>query len=43
MPMPTITIMMTLNAEVRGEADEDRLARKVARRLHEEVSLLVGA
>jgi hypothetical protein len=38
-----VNIMMTLNAEVRGEADENRLARKVARMLHEEVSLLVGA
>jgi hypothetical protein len=38
-----INISLKLNATVSNEGDEDRLARKVARMLHDEVSLLVGA
>jgi len=37
-----VNIHLTLNAKVSNEGDEDRLARKVARMLHQEASLLVG-
>ena len=39
----SVYIKLNLNATVSGEGDEDRLARKVARRLHDEVALLMGA
>jgi hypothetical protein len=38
-----VSINLVLNASVRGEADEERLARKVARVLHREASMMVGA
>jgi hypothetical protein len=38
-----INISVNVKADVRGEADEDRMARKVARMLHDEVALLVTA
>jgi hypothetical protein len=39
----TVNIRVDVKADVRGEADEDRMARKVARMLHDEVALLVNA
>jgi len=38
-----VSISLVLNATVRGEADETRLAHKVAKALHREAAILVGA
>ena len=37
-----ISISVNVNASVSGEADEDRMVRKVVRALHDEVAMLVG-
>jgi len=37
-----ININVNVKADVRGEADEDRMVRKVVRALHDEVAMLVG-